>query len=105
MDDDLRQDQISRVSRRVEPAMPPKTQKNPAKDGAFQNWFGVGSALAGFEPALGLVDHIDATLAAHHAAIAMTGFQRTKRVPDFHTLSPFRGACRAGVLVPQVLRR
>ena len=49
-------------------------------------------ALAGFETALCLVDHVNAALAAHNTAIAMPVFQRSKRVSDFHRLSPCRGA-------------
>ena len=44
--------------------------------------------LAGFEPGLRFVDHIDAAFAAHDSAIAMTRFQRTERVCDFHQPSP-----------------
>jgi hypothetical protein len=44
--------------------------------------------LAGLEPGLRLVDHIDAAFAAHDSAIAMTRFQRTERVCDFHQPSP-----------------
>ena len=49
---------------------------------------GAGSALAGFELALRLVDHIDAALAAHDAAIAMTLLERAERVTDLHWPSP-----------------
>jgi len=47
-----------------------------------------GSALTGFEPGLGLVDHIDTAFAAYNAAIAMTSLQRAERVCDFHQPSP-----------------
>ena len=43
-----------------------------------------GSALAGFEPALSFVDHVDAALAAHNAAIAVAVLERAKRVSNLH---------------------
>jgi len=42
------------------------------------------SALTCFEAALGLVDHVDAALAAHDAAIAMALLERAERVLDLH---------------------
>ena len=42
------------------------------------------SALTGFEPALGLVDHVDAAFAAHDTAIAVPVLERTERVLDLH---------------------
>tara|TARA_B100001765_G_scaffold154895_1_gene99952 strand:- start:139 stop:441 length:303 start_codon:yes stop_codon:yes gene_type:complete len=52
-------------------------------------WIGASrSALTGFETALGLVDHIDAALAAHDPAITVPVLQRPERVPDFHLVSP-----------------
>jgi hypothetical protein len=51
------------------------------------SWSGV-SALAGLEPALGLVDHVDPALAAHDAAIAMALLERAERVLDLHRSSP-----------------
>jgi hypothetical protein len=42
------------------------------------------SALAGFEPALRLIDDIDAPLAPHDAIIAMARAQRFQRIADFH---------------------
>jgi hypothetical protein len=50
------------------------------------------SALAGFEPALGFVNHIDASLAADHAAIAVAQLQGAKRIANLHGLSPSCGA-------------
>jgi|TARA_R100000049_G_C1910320_1_gene57846 hypothetical protein len=38
----------------------------------------LGSALTGFEPGLGLVDHIDAALTAHNAAVAVALFERAE---------------------------
>ena len=71
-------------------ALPGKEKAAPK--GRLFDQTGLNSALACLEPALCLVDHVDTALAAHHAAVAMTGLQRTKRVPDFHALSPIRGA-------------
>ena len=44
------------------------------------------SALAGFEPALGLVDHVNAAFATHNAAITVPGLERAERVANFHVL-------------------
>jgi hypothetical protein len=41
-------------------------------------------ALASLEAALGLVDHVNAALAADQAVVAVTGTQRLQRVTDFH---------------------
>ena len=41
-------------------------------------------ALAGFEPAIGLVDDVDAALAAHEPVAAVTRAQRTEGVADLH---------------------
>ena len=43
-------------------------------------------ALTGFEPALRLVDNIDAALAAHDAAVAVTLLERAERIFDLHGL-------------------
>ena len=48
--------------------------------------------LAGFEAALGFVDHINAALAAHHTAIPVAVLERAKRVSNLHGLSSCRGA-------------
>ena len=64
----------------------------------------IASALAGFEPTLGLVDHVDAAFAAHQTVCAVAAFQRTQGIFDFHRLGPFvwqtsgRGAKRASLL-------
>jgi hypothetical protein len=63
-----------------------KNAKSRPKGGLKR--FANGLALAGFEPALGLVNHIDPALAAHHTAIAVAALERTKRVLDLHGLSP-----------------
>ncbi len=42
------------------------------------------SALAGFEALLGLVDDVNATLAAYQAIVAVAGAQRAERIADFH---------------------
>jgi hypothetical protein len=43
-----------------------------------------GSALAGFETAVGLVDDVNATLPAHQAVIAVPAAQGFQGVTDFH---------------------
>ena len=42
------------------------------------------SALSGFEPALRLVDDVDAAFTAHDAAIAMTLLERAEGIANFH---------------------
>ena len=54
-----------------------------------------GLALAGFEPALRLVDHIDAALAAHDAAIAMALLERAEGVAYLH--GPFLHVAARGL--------
>ena len=51
-----------------------------------------GLALACFEPALRLVDHIDTALTAHDAAVAVPALERAERVLDLHGLLLIRGA-------------
>ncbi len=58
-----------------------------------------GSALAGFEPALRLVDHIDAALTAHDAAIAMALLERAEGVTYLHGSDP---SCRGARIAPWV---
>jgi hypothetical protein len=47
-------------------------------------------SLLRLEAALGLVDHIDAALAAHDAAVFVTVFQGLKRRTDFHDGAAFK---------------
>ncbi len=47
-----------------------------------------GLALTGFEPALRLVDYIDAALTAHNPAIAVTLLERAEGVANFHGFDP-----------------
>ena len=56
------------------------------QDAGGQNGPGVGatSALARLEAAVGLVDDVDAALAAHQAIIAVARAQRLQRIPDLH---------------------
>ena len=54
-----------------------------------------GSALTGFEPALRLVDYIDAAFTAHDAAIAMTLLKRAEGIANFHGPSP---SCRGAAM-------
>src|ERR1700754_4869149 len=48
------------------------------------------SALLGFEARVGLVDHVDAALAAHELAVAVTRLERLERASDLH--GPISGA-------------
>ena len=50
----------------------------------FKNLRVAGLALTGLKPALRLVDHIDAALTAHDAAIAMTLLERAEGVTYLH---------------------
>ena len=45
-----------------------------------------GSALTGFEPALRFVDHVNAALATHNAAITVPVLERAERIANFHVL-------------------
>ena len=56
-------------------------------------------ALTGLEPALRLVDHIDAALTAHDAAIAMALLERAEGVTDLHGACP---SCRGARIAPWV---
>jgi hypothetical protein len=42
------------------------------------------SALPRLEPAVGLIDDVDAALAAHQAIVAVAAEQRFQRVTNFH---------------------
>ena len=44
----------------------------------------VGLALARFEPALRFVDHVNAALATHNAAITVPVLERAERIANFH---------------------
>jgi hypothetical protein len=59
-------------------------------------------ALTGFEPALRLVDHIDAALTAHDAAIAMALLERAEGVTNLHGACP---SCRGARIAPWVALR
>ncbi len=48
------------------------------------NLLSLGLALTGLEPALRLVDHIDAALTAHDAAIAVALLERAEGVTYLH---------------------
>ena len=62
----------------------PENEKAAPRGGSVVASAGLGSALTCFVLLLGLVDHIDPALTAHHAAVAVTLFERAKRVPDLH---------------------
>ncbi len=50
------------------------------------------SALASFELALRLVDHVDAAFATHNTAVTVPVLERAERVLDLHGLSPIPAA-------------
>jgi len=50
----------------------------PVTPAGFQNSTCRSLALAGFETALRLVDHVNAAFAAHYAAVAVPVFQRAE---------------------------
>jgi hypothetical protein len=50
------------------------------------------SALAGFEAAVGLVDHIDAATTANHAVVAVAALEGLKRIDDLHRIYPLKSA-------------
>ena len=55
-------------------------------------------SLTCLESLLGLVDHVDPALAAHHTTIAVTLLERAKRVSDLHGPLLFVAARRGAVL-------
>ena len=69
-------------------------EKGPPEGDPF-NCCCCGSALTGFEPALRLVDYIDAAFTAHDAAIAMTLLKRAEGIANFHGPSP---SCRGAAM-------
>ena len=46
------------------------------------------STLTGFEPALRLVDHVDAAFSAHNTAVAVPVLERAERIANLHGRSP-----------------
>ncbi len=60
-----------------------------------------GLALAGFEPALRLVDDVDTAFTAHDTAITMPVLERPKRVPNLHGSLLVRGALCAWLMPPR----
>lgn len=69
------------------------SNENTAPDGAvLVVSMSSGSALAGFEPALRFVDHVNAAFATHNPAVTMPVFERAERVLDLHGLSPVPAA-------------
>jgi hypothetical protein len=62
-----------------------QTKKPPRIPGGFfQISQRVVSALAGFEPALGLVDHVYAALATHNTAVTVPILERAERIANLH---------------------
>ena len=75
---------------------PPRFPRAARKSGLLKS-----SALAGLVTLLRLVDHVDAALAAHDLAIAMTRLQRAERVRNLHRSSPCsRRVCASENNVP-----
>jgi hypothetical protein len=65
----------------------------------FQNTSIAGLALTGFEPALRLVNNIDAALTAHDAAIAVALLERAEGVTYLHGVVSYlsrRADCALG---------
>ena len=88
--------------------VPPTASSQPDKATAFTRvarvspWVSTSAlALAGFEAAVGLVDDIDATLAAHDAIVAMAATQGLQRIAHFHGRLPLcSSGFRAGPRLP-----
>lgn len=71
--------------------------KKPPHGRPFRNLMSLGSALTGFEPALGLVDDVNPALTTHDPAIPVARLQGAKRIPDLHVQSPVvQRACAFG---------
>ena len=71
------------------------------------NLLSLGLALTGFEPALRLVDHIDAALTAHDAAIAVALLERAEGVTYLHGFVSYlsrRADCALGCCSGQTAR-
>ena len=62
----------------------PNEQSRRKSGGSFRPSTRSRSALTGFEPALGFVDDVYATLTAHDTAIAVPALKRAERVSDLH---------------------
>ena len=56
------------------------------------------SALARLETGVALVDYVDAALAAHDAAIHMSGFRQFQRISNLHGRGPLLSTARIVVL-------
>lgn len=76
-----------RIGSSVSPTAPPTKKAAPDPGAAFDMSVAWALALAGFEPALRLVDDVYAALATHNAAITMPVFERTERVANLHGAS------------------
>ena len=83
------------------------TEKTPPNGGAFKMHKyrdASGLALAGFEPRVGFVDHVNAAFTTYDTAVTVTAFKRTKRIANFHRhilISSKRG----GAFLFRVLRQ
>jgi hypothetical protein len=54
------------------------------------------SALAGLQPWVLLVDHVNATAAAYHNAVLVTGLGGLQRVTNFHWSNLSKTRCLSG---------
>ena len=79
--------------------MTPYTRGQSQKDG-LRAWrerqgaealLALADPLARFEPGMGLVDDVDAPLAAHDTAVLVALFQRLKRIDNLHARIPRQG--------------
>ncbi len=61
-----------------------KTKKTALEGAVSENDFSQFLALAGFELALRLVDHVDAAFATHNTAVTVPVLERAERVLDLH---------------------
>ena len=55
-----------------------------------------GSALTSLEAAVGLVDHVDAALAAHDLAVAVPALERAERIANLHRFFSITRLAAAG---------
>ena len=63
-------------------------KKPPQRRAAFSGLVQRDLALAGFEPTLRFVDHVNAAFATHNTAVAMPILERAERIANLHGRSP-----------------
>ena len=66
----------------------PQTKKPPPKERPFLIVCKQFLTLAGFEPALRFVDHVNAAFATHNAAVTVPVLERAERIANLHGRSP-----------------